>query len=242
QRGIVRQAIERRPDEAPDRGRAHALDRRVHRRQALVERLAVVTEDPVAGMHHLQPVLAGTRRAIAAHPCAGCELRDLRGAEVEEAQNQGGARIVDDRHAQHRPVAETALHRDDLALDLPGDAGPQVADGRERGAVFVLPRQVQPQVQQRFQPARGQVFGHRQPARALPPVVQSALLGLPCAGSALAFALRARGRDAAAWLMCLTALACLALTLEMYPAVVDGGVLRTSIPWLLSLGLEFSLP
>ncbi len=71
--------------------------------------------------------------------------------------------------------------------------------------------------------------------------MQSALLWLPFAGSALVFALRARGRNAAAWLMFLTALACLALTLALYPAVVDGGVLRTSIPWLPSLGLEFSL-
>src|SRR5690606_22497136 len=71
--------------------------------------------------------------------------------------------------------------------------------------------------------------------------VQSAILWLPFAASALVFALRARGRNVASWLMTCTALACLALTLLLYPAIVDGEVLRSSVPWVPSLGLACSL-
>ncbi|TAK39641.1 MAG: monovalent cation/H+ antiporter subunit A [Lysobacteraceae bacterium] len=53
--------------------------------------------------------------------------------------------------------------------------------------------------------------------------------------------MRARGRNVASWLMTCTALACLALTLSLYPAIVGGAVLRSSVAWVPSLGLEFSL-
>ena len=45
-------------------------------------------------------------------------LRDLRGAEVEEAQHERGARVVRDRDLQHGPVAEALLDRLDHAFHL----------------------------------------------------------------------------------------------------------------------------
>ncbi|HVI25585.1 MAG TPA: monovalent cation/H+ antiporter subunit A [Xanthomonadaceae bacterium] len=69
----------------------------------------------------------------------------------------------------------------------------------------------------------------------------SAILWLPFAASAIVFALHARRRNVAAWLMTCTALACLALTLALYPSVADGGVARSAFAWAPSLGLEFVL-
>ena len=45
----------------------------------------------------------------------------------------------------------------------------------------------------------------------------SAILWLPFVASAIVFALHARRRNVAAWLMTCTALACLVLTLALYP-------------------------
>ena len=69
----------------------------------------------------------------------------------------------------------------------------------------------------------------------------SAILWLPFVASAIVFVLRSRGRNLAAWLMTCTALACLALTLSLYPAIVSGGVLRDVHEWAPSLGLAFTL-
>ena len=49
------------------------------------------------------------------------------------------------------------------------------------------------------------------------------------------------GRRADAWVAGLTALAVLAGALVASPAVFDGEVLRVSLPWLPSLGLDFGL-
>src|SRR3546814_2320453 len=91
---LIGQAVERLTDQLAQRRRADALDRRIHRVEAVAERAGlVVADDAVARMHDLQPVLAQSRRAVAAHPRAWRELRHLRGAEVEEAQDRKSTRL-----------------------------------------------------------------------------------------------------------------------------------------------------
>ena len=72
-------------------------------------------------------------------------------------------------------------------------------------------------------------------------IVPSAILWLPFLASLFVFVLRGRGRNVAAWLMTCTALACLALTLSLYPAIAGGEVLRHVFEWAPSLGLDFTL-
>ena len=68
--------------------------------------------------------------------CAACCGSGKRGTSVP-------ARFVGQRDPQHRPVAEAALHRLHLPLDL-RRRGLQPADRRQRGPVLVAARQVQP--------------------------------------------------------------------------------------------------
>ncbi len=63
------------------------------------------------------------------------------------------------------------------------------------------------------------------------PAVPSLILCLPFAAGLVVFALGGRGRRAATWLMTGTALVCLLLSLWLYPAIADGGVVRQAIPW-----------
>src|SRR3546814_18399701 len=72
-------------------------------------------------------------------------------------------------------------------------------------------------------------------------VVPTAILCLPFLASLVVFALRGRGRNVAAWLMTCTALACLALTLSLFPVIAGGGALRRVFEWAPSLGLDFTL-
>ena len=166
QRLFVRQAIQCESDQAPQRCGADALDGRIDRVQALTQRrVRLIVEHAITGMHDLQAMLARSRRAVAAHAYTRPELRDLRGAEVEKAQHQRAMRIVGDGHAQHRAVTEAALDRLDAPVHLRGHAGLQPSDRRDRGAVLVLPGQLQPQVLQGQQATCGQLLGH---ARAHP--------------------------------------------------------------------------
>src|SRR5690606_4656506 len=72
-------------------------------------------------------------------------------------------------------------------------------------------------------------------------VVPAAILWLPFAASFIVFVLRGHGRNLAAWLMTCTALACLVLTLSLFPAIAGGGALRHVFEWAPSLGLDFTL-
>ncbi|TKT75067.1 monovalent cation/H+ antiporter subunit A [Aquamicrobium sp. LC103] len=67
------------------------------------------------------------------------------------------------------------------------------------------------------------------------------LLALPFLGSILAGAFRSNARNAEAWLAGAVALCGLAITIYLYPAVDDGGVVRRQIEWIPSLGLGFTL-
>src|SRR5690606_40572862 len=71
--------------------------------------------------------------------------------------------------------------------------------------------------------------------------VPSTILWLPFVAAVVVFLFRDRGRNVAAWLMTCTALASLALTLSLYPAIAASEVLRQSYAWAPSLGLAFTV-
>src|SRR3954451_10296600 len=68
-----------------------------------------------------------------------------------------------------------------------------------------------------------------------------AVLALPFIGSCLAAALQANARNAEAWLAGVVALLALVLLAASYPRIVNGGVIRHTVEWVPTLGLEFSL-
>src|SRR3546814_32189 len=72
-------------------------------------------------------------------------------------------------------------------------------------------------------------------------VVPNAILWLPFVASLVVFVLRGRGRNLASWLMTCAALACLLLTLSLYPAIAGGDALRHVFEWAPSLGLDFTV-
>ena len=69
----------------------------------------------------------------------------------------------------------------------------------------------------------------------------SVILCLPFVASLAVLALRAHGRNVAVWIMSGTALVGTLLSLALYPALADGGVLREVTAWAPTLGLDFSL-
>lgn len=68
-----------------------------------------------------------------------------------------------------------------------------------------------------------------------------AVIMLPFVGSVLAALLRANAQSAEAWLSGSIALAGLALSLALYPAVTDGGVIYSKVEWMPDFGLDFSV-
>lgn len=72
-------------------------------------------------------------------------------------------------------------------------------------------------------------------------VLLLALVGLPFVAAVAAGLLPSHARNAAAALAGTAALACLILVWIAYPVVAAGGVLRTELPWMPSLGLNLVL-
>jgi len=66
----------------------------------------------------------------------------------------------------------------------------------------------------------------------------SLIIVLPFLGSLCAAALPANARNAEAWLAGFVSVTCVALIVWLYPAVMDGGVVRLTIPWMPQLGLD----
>lgn len=64
---------------------------------------------------------------------------------------------------------------------------------------------------------------------------------LPLIGCLLAGALPRHWRNAEAWLAGAVALGCCAIIGSLYPAIANGGVVRTTFNWAPALGLEFTL-
>src|SRR3546814_16079528 len=67
------------------------------------------------------------------------------------------------------------------------------------------------------------------------------VLVLPFAGCLVAALLPANSRNIEAWIAGIVALAGLVLTLALYPAVTDGGVIRSEAEWVPAFGLDFTL-
>ncbi|MGS1127367.1 monovalent cation/H+ antiporter subunit A [Rhodanobacter sp. UC4437_H4] len=72
-------------------------------------------------------------------------------------------------------------------------------------------------------------------------LIPGAILCLPFAAAAATWLMRERGHNRAAWLMTGAALLGLALSLWLAPAILAGEVLRQTIPWAPSLGLDLVL-
>ncbi|TXL69348.1 monovalent cation/H+ antiporter subunit A [Vineibacter terrae] len=72
-------------------------------------------------------------------------------------------------------------------------------------------------------------------------VLLGVLIVLPFAGSVLAATFRPNARNSEAWLAGGVALACLVLAIVAYPAIAEHGAIRSSIDWVPSIGLTFSL-
>ena len=72
-------------------------------------------------------------------------------------------------------------------------------------------------------------------------LIPGAILCLPFAAAAATWLMRERGHNRAAWLMTGAALLGLALSLWLAPAIFAGEVLRQTIPWAPSLGLDLVL-
>ncbi|TCT00575.1 monovalent cation/H+ antiporter subunit A [Paralcaligenes ureilyticus] len=67
------------------------------------------------------------------------------------------------------------------------------------------------------------------------------ILILPFAGSLAVALLPANARNLEAWLAGAVALACSVLVVLQFPHVAQGGVVRAAIPWIPTLGIDFSL-
>src|SRR5690554_1723556 len=72
-------------------------------------------------------------------------------------------------------------------------------------------------------------------------VLLIALTVLPFVGSALSSTLHTRARTAAAILAGVFTVTPLAATIALYPRVAGGAVMKYTIPWVPSLGLDISL-
>ncbi|HEY8585151.1 MAG TPA: monovalent cation/H+ antiporter subunit A [Rhodanobacter sp.] len=72
-------------------------------------------------------------------------------------------------------------------------------------------------------------------------IVPSIVLALPFVAAVMVYLLRAHGRNLALWLATATALLALGLSVWLYPAIVEGGVLRQVAAWAPGLGLDLVL-
>ncbi|MNZ79083.1 hypothetical protein D3C78_976770 [compost metagenome] len=139
-----------------------ALGARVDRREGLLDRRRrlVGRQGAVLGVVDLQAGGAGAHLAVAAQVGAALEAVLLRLAEVEEAQAEGAAGVLQ-AHQQAAPAAEDDVGAAHHAFHHRIAAGAQGADRRHVGAVLVAQRQVEQHVLQGFQADLGQFLGQR---------------------------------------------------------------------------------
>ena len=67
------------------------------------------------------------------------------------------------------------------------------------------------------------------------------ILALPFLGSIVAAFLPSNARNIEAWLAGILALVCAGLTISHFPAILDGGIVRATLPWLPEHGVNLSL-
>ena len=66
------------------------------------------------------------------------------------------------------------------------------------------------------------------------------IVTLPFIGSLCAAFLPSHARNAAAWLAGAVAVGCIILTVQLYPPIAQGGVIREAVHWVPQLGLDFT--
>ncbi len=113
--------------------------------EVILHRRGIGLEQAVLGVVDLEPGGAGAGLAEAAHPAAGLELLLLGRREVEEAQAEDAAAVLE-AHQQAAPPAAHHLGGHHLALHHRLVAGAQGADGGDAGAVLVAQGEVEEQV------------------------------------------------------------------------------------------------
>jgi hypothetical protein len=118
---------------------------RVHRRQRRRQRCAG-RHALEGGVHHLAAEEAVPDLAAHAHALSGRQGLQVRGIEIEEAQDQLGVRVVGHLHHELAPAALLHARLEHGAFDLHLLAGARAPDGRDPRLVLVAQRQVQREV------------------------------------------------------------------------------------------------
>ena len=144
--GVLQRAgVERLEHLGTQRPLPDASARRIHRRQALRQRLAARNE-PVARVRHFGAKQAATNLAEGSHVPALLygllELRELARAKVKETQHQPVG--VDEELTLAAKYDSRTLH---ARLDEHRTAGQRAVDGGEHGLVLVAQREMQHEVE-----------------------------------------------------------------------------------------------
>ena len=116
--------------------------------------------DTVFGMHHLQPLRALSRFAIALYPLTMLQGTVLLRIEVKQA-HVDKCTIVVDANQQAATSAELNLAAFNRAQDQSRLTMAKLVNGRDLRAIFEPGRQVKQQVKRRVQAQAGQFFRKR---------------------------------------------------------------------------------
>ena len=136
---VLRHAAQRLVGQVPQPALLYALGRGVDGGQRIRCRAALLSQQAVFGMNHLEAgaALANLAEAVDAH--ADLELCLLLAREMEEAQRQL-TRAVADAHEQVAAAPVDCLRQQHLALYEAPVAGAQGADGNQLGPILVAER------------------------------------------------------------------------------------------------------
>ena len=144
QRIAQRQRLQRVTDQLAQHRLRQPGGSRIHRREALLQR-CVVAHRAALRMHHLQPVIPHTHLADGADLPACCELLLLAGIEIQEAQIQFAAVVLQAAN-QSAARAEGHFAVGDNALHLHGFAGLRGGNRRKMRLILIAQRQMQQQI------------------------------------------------------------------------------------------------
>ena len=151
-------------DQRPNARLGDAGRQAIDRRQPRFRRQLVCgVGDAILGMDDFRAAWRDADSAERTQPAAIGHRCFLRLVEVEEAQHQTGAAIVD-HHAQPALGAEADLGGHDPAADQRFDAVGHIADRHDPAAILVADRQVQQQVADPLQTQRLEPGGDCRPS------------------------------------------------------------------------------